>query len=150
MRAVASRVIDESARSSATPEAVWAVLADLNKWSEWGDWSKTTIEREGAEPPGGVGAQRALTRFPFVSREEVTAWEPPRRFAYQLYRGMPLRDYRSEVTLAPAGGGGTEIHWHSEFDPKIPGTGALFHRGLRDFIADHVQRLARAAESGSS
>jgi uncharacterized protein YndB with AHSA1/START domain len=150
MRAMARQVVDESARSSAPPEAVWAVLADLASWSVWGDWSKTTVDTEGDDPPGGVGAKRSLTRFPFVSREEVTAWEPPRRFAYVLNRGMPLRDYRSEVTLTPAAGNGTDIRWRSEFDPKIPGTGALFRRGLRDFIADHAQRLARAAESGSA
>src|SRR4051812_42661047 len=99
-----SQVIDESARSTAPPDAVWAVLADLRGWSEWGEWSKTTVEREGDQPPGGVGTVRSLTRRPFVSREEVTAWEPPSRVAYELRSGMPMRGYRSEVILEPADG----------------------------------------------
>jgi hypothetical protein len=61
-----------------------------------------------------------------------------------MLAGLPLRDYQARVGLTEDGDG-TEIHWHVEFDPKLPGTGALFRRGLQDVIADVAERAAKAA-----
>lgn len=122
------------------------MLADLRGWERWGDWSETAVEREGDDAPGGVGALRALRHRPFTTRERVTGWDPPVRFAYELVSGMPLRVYRCEVTLSDAAGGGTDIRWQSELEPKIPGTGGMFRRALAKFIADTAARLAREAE----
>jgi len=124
---------------------VWALLADATTWSDWGDWSSAELLREGTPPPGGVHAVKRMKRFPTVTVEEVTVFEPPHRLGYELRSGLPLRDYRGEVTLTPADGG-TQIRWRNEFDSKIPGTGALFRRGLSKFIADTAKRLAAAAE----
>jgi hypothetical protein len=131
---------------------VWELVADLRTWAHWGDWAETNLEREGTPPPDGLGAIRRLTsaprgivRRPIVSREEVVEFEPPRRLAYELLSGLPLRDYRGEITLTEADGG-TEITWRSEFEPKIPGTGGLFRRALGKFIADAAKRLAAEAE----
>jgi hypothetical protein len=60
--------------------------------------------------------------------------------------GLPLRGYRGEVTLTEAEGGGTDVRWRSEFEPKVPGTGGLYRRILSSFIADTAKRLAAAAE----
>ncbi len=138
--------IEAHARSAAGREAVWRVIADAPGWSRWGDWQKAELEREGNPPPGGVGAVKALTRRPVVSREEVTVFEPPARFGYRLLSGLPLRGYEASITLAEAPGGGTDITWRSQFEPKIPGTGGLFRRSLGRFIQDAAERLAREAE----
>ena len=66
---------------------------------------------------------RLLERFPMKLREEIVVFEPPERMEYTLLSGMPLRDYRAEVTLSPDGDG-TEIDWRSEFD-ALPGVGRL-------------------------
>jgi hypothetical protein len=138
-------VIKASARSSAPPNVVWGVLADASGWARWGPWQRSSLEREGDPTPDGVGALRRLERRPFVSREEVTIFEPPTRLGYELRSGLPLRGYRAEVTLSNAGEG-TEINWRSEFDPAIPGTGAFFRWQLGRFIADVAERAAREAE----
>jgi hypothetical protein len=139
-------VIEVGARSSASREAVWRVLADGRRWSEWGPWQKTELEQEGSPPPDGVGAIRRLTRRPVVNRERVTIFEPPDRFGYELISGLGLRNYRAEVRLSDADDG-TDIHWRSEFDgAKIPGTAPLLRRMLDGFIADVAQRVAREAE----
>ncbi len=138
--------MDVSARSAASPDAVWALLADATTWSDWGDWSSAELVREGTPPPGGVHAVKRLKRFPTVTVEEVTIFEPPRRLCYELRSGLPLRGYRGEVTLTPADGSGTEIRWRNEFEPKLPGTGGLFRVVLSRFIADTAKRLAAAAE----
>jgi hypothetical protein len=138
--------IEAHAHSAADRDAVWRLVADAPGWSRWGAWQKAELERPGEPAPGGVGAVKALTRRPVVSREEVTAFEPPARFGYRLLSGLPLRGYESVITLAEGPGGGTDITWRSQFEPRIPGTGGLFRRMLQRFIADTAERLAREAE----
>jgi uncharacterized protein YndB with AHSA1/START domain len=139
-------VVEATARSDAPRDVVWRVLADGRRWSEWGEWQTTEYEREGDPAPDGVGAIRRFTRRPVTSREEVVLFEPPSRFAYTLLSGLPLRDYRADVTLTDSGGGGTNIHWESKFDVKVPGTAFLFRPFIRWVIADVAKTLAAAAE----
>ncbi len=152
---MARQTIDVRRRSAAGRDAVWRVLADGATWSEWGPWTESSLEREGEPPPDGVGAVRRLLaerRFlgrPVVNREEVTVFDPPNDFGYTMLAGLPLRDYQARVRLSDDGEG-TEIHWHVEFDPKLPGTGVLFRRGLEEVIADVAERAAAAAARRAS
>jgi uncharacterized protein YndB with AHSA1/START domain len=139
------QVVDESARSSAPPEAVWRLVADPLTWSDWGPWSEAEVLREGTPPPGGLHTVKRLKTFPSTVTEEVTIFEPPARLGYELRSGLPLKGYQASITLTPANGG-TDIRWHAEFEPKLPGTGGLYRRVLSRFTADTVKRLARAAE----
>jgi hypothetical protein len=41
--------------------------------------------------------------------------------------------------------GGTEIHWHSTFTAKIPGTGWFYRRFLGRFVGQVVAGLVDAA-----
>ena len=142
------RVIEATAHSAAPIDAVFAVVADGRGWSDWVRFvPRSTLEREGEPPPDGVGSIRRFGLWPIVSREEITASEPPRRLAYVARSGLPVRSYRAEVELAPAGAtGGTVIRWRGELEP-LPGTGrlmtALFGRILRSLAtgaARHAER----------
>lgn len=139
------QVVDESTRSSASPAQIWPLIADTTTWSDWGNWSSAELLREGTPAPGGVHSVKKLKTFPVTTVEEVTVFEPERRLGYELRKGLPLKGYRAEVTLTPVDGG-TEIRWHSEFEPKIPGTGRIYQRTMSSFMADAVKRLAAAAE----
>ena len=146
------QVVEARAHSSAPREQVWERVADARGWSSWGAWRSAELEREGTPPPGGLGAVKALTSEtrgltgrPIVSREEVTAFEPPSRFGYKLLSGLPLRDYNAAITLTEAPGGGTDITWRSQFEAKVPGTGGIFRRALQRFTQDAAERLAREA-----
>jgi hypothetical protein len=146
--------VQASARSSAPREQVWKVVSDGSGWWRWGAWRETRLEREGSPPPDGLGAIRVLvseargpTGRPVTSREQVTEYDPPSRFGYELLSGLPLRDYNASITLSDAAGGGTDIVWRSRFDAKLPLTGGLFRRALQRFTDDAVKRLAREAES---
>jgi hypothetical protein len=118
---VGRQVIDVKKYSPAPRDVVWNILADGGSWSQWGPWTKSEVDREGSPPPGGVGSVKRLARGRLTICEEVTEFEPPSRYGYQL---LPVRNYRAQVTLSDAGGG-TDIHWHSEFDARFPGTGGL-------------------------
>jgi uncharacterized protein YndB with AHSA1/START domain len=133
--------IDVAARSSAHAEKVWELLADARTWPEWAAFDAAEVE-EGA----GEGEIRRFRRGRWTTRERVTAFEPGRRLGYELLSGIPIRDYRSEVTLTPAADRGTEIRWRSTFRQKLPLTGAKIRKDLGRFIGETAEALARAAE----
>ncbi|MDQ2983994.1 MAG: SRPBCC family protein [Actinomycetota bacterium] len=120
---------------------MWALLADAGSWTEWAGFDEVEVV-EGR----GEGEMRRLRHGKVESEERITAFEPPHRFAYEFTGNIPMRNYRSEVTLTPADDGGTEIRWYSTFNPKYPGTGRIIRRRLELFIAETADKLARAAE----
>jgi hypothetical protein len=141
--------ITTSAVAAAPIEVVWARLADINTWSEWGQWDETTRTRDGDPPPDGVGAMRRFRRGRRTHEEEVVAFEPPRRLAYEVRSGLPVRDYHAEVTLEPVGDG-TRIVWESQFDGANPVGGWVMHQVLKRFMPSTTKRLAAAAEADAS
>jgi uncharacterized protein YndB with AHSA1/START domain len=138
-------VIEIERTTTAAPEAVWRWLADASSWSTWTKLTDTRLEREGAPEPDGVGAIRRFARSGGSSLEEVVVFDPPRHLAYVLLRGLPIVNYRADVTLEPDGTG-TRLRWHSTFDTKYPGTGAPMRLFLRTFLGDTASRLVAQAE----
>jgi uncharacterized protein YndB with AHSA1/START domain len=134
--------VEVNARSSASPEQVWALLADARTWHRWAPFDDSTVE-DGE----GLGELRRFQSGRRTTRERVTGFEPPRRLEYELVSGLPIRDYRAEVTLTPDGEG-TAIRWHSRFRAVVPGTGWLIRRPLARFIERAAEGVAREAESG--
>ncbi len=132
--------LDAEARSSAPPERVWALLADVRTWPQWADFDEAAVESG-----SGLGEVRSFRHGRTRTRERVTAFEPPHRLDYDFLSGLPIRDYHAQVTLTREDGG-THIRWHSTFRARLPGTGRLIRRGLQRFVADTAERLARAAE----
>jgi hypothetical protein len=135
------------ATSSAAPDAVFALLADATVWKDWaGPLIRQSFwEREGTPPPGGVGAIKRLGAKLVYSREETVEYDPPRRYAYSMLSGQPVRSYRADVELRPVDGG-THIRWAGRFEPKIPGTGPFMRWYLGRIVAGFTKRLAAAAE----
>jgi uncharacterized protein YndB with AHSA1/START domain len=141
--------IDVHTTSPAPPDAVWALLADATTWPAWSDFEDAVIERLDHDGGQGVGARRRFAVGRTRTREEIVAFEPPRHVAYILLSGLPLRDYCGDVVLTATDAGGTDIHWHSEFRPKIPGTGGLAVKRLGAFIETLADALATAAARAS-
>ena len=134
--------IEARATSTAAPHIVFEVIAATEQWPNWAIQDEATLEHEGAETRQGVGAVRRFRTGKYVLRERVVEYQPPKRFAYELLSGMPVKGYRAEVTLEPTADGGTAIRWHSAFRPKIPGTGSMIRRRLATIIQGTTDRLA--------
>jgi hypothetical protein len=146
MPPMSHHVIEASAHSSASRDAVWALVRDIDTWQDWGTWSSTTIQTPApGEDPQGVGAVRRLRQAPVTSVERVTEIVPGERLGYELVSGLPFENYRAAVTLSDAAGGGTDIDWRAEFDANGVRAG-ISRRLLERFYPDVVQRLARGAE----
>src|SRR3954453_3497058 len=99
------------AHSSASPEAVFAVLADAPTWQQWAGPAVPRSSWEAGSPAGGIGAVRRLGLGPLSSREEIVEQDPPHRLAYVLRSAEGLHHYRASVDLQSLPGGGTHLVW---------------------------------------
>ena len=135
--------ISVHARASAPADTVYALLRDGASWPKWSPLGSFELVREGDGEPEGLGAIRLFKTNGVRSYEKIVALVPGRRFGYALERGLPLRDYVAYVDLSPRDGG-TDIHWHSTFTPKIPGSGWFYRWFLGSFIKRVAAGLARA------
>jgi hypothetical protein len=143
--------IDVRARSEADPGIIFELLTATESWPAWTPFDASHREQEGESGGDSLGSIRVLRSGPVRTREQVIELVPGRRFSYTMLSGMPLRGYRADVDLEPAGPG-TAIRWHATFTTKIPGTGWFFRRVLTGYIrrcakglAAHAEALARAS-----
>jgi uncharacterized protein YndB with AHSA1/START domain len=127
----------------AAPEAVWELVANADRYSEWGPWSASGYENLGEQAPDAAGVIRWMRYGRTTTVEKVLASERARRLAYTVVKGIPVRNYRAEVTLSPEGDG-TRIRWAASWDRTLPGR--IVHRTLRTLYPDVVGRLIAAAE----
>src|SRR3712207_5971737 len=130
--------IEGTATTTASRDAVWPLVADIDAWPRWGTWSHAEVEGGGEQR---LDAVRVLVQRPFRVRERITGWEPGRRFAYEMLDGMKVSGYRSEITLEDASGGGTLVRWRSTYERAGLVTGLI----LRLAVPQSCKRLAKAA-----
>jgi uncharacterized protein YndB with AHSA1/START domain len=145
---VGTHSYEVTARSSASPERVFALLADATSWTRWAGSAigHASWEREGEPTADGIGAIRKVGRWPLFGHEQIVAYEPPSHHAYTMVKGNPVRNYRADIHLVPDGDG-TRITWSATFDPLVPGTGGLLVAFYRRFIRTLAERLAAYAAS---
>src|SRR4051795_8268282 len=147
--AMARQHIEHRATTTADPATVYALLRNGATWPAWAPIDSFELEREGAGEREGIGAVRVLRSGRVTGRDTIAELVENRRFAYTHESSLPVKDYRGSVDL-DRGDGGTAIRWVSEFDPKIPGTGALMRRALDGFIAKVVSGLAARATADAA
>src|SRR6476659_9179460 len=128
--------------SSATSEQVFDLLADAPRWREW---AGSSIRESGWVSPttDAVGAVRRLGRTPIYTLETITEYERPHRMRYTV-AGLPVRDYRCTVELAPVRCG-TEIRWSGRFTAP-----RLLAGPLRAMLRRTVRRFAAAAAAAAA
>jgi hypothetical protein len=137
--------IEATERTAADAAAVYTLLRTGATWPDWSPIDSFELEREGAGEPEGVGAVRIFRNGRITGHDEITGFTEDRSFQYAHRSVLPVRDYRGEIDLTPADGGGTVIRWRVSFRPKVPGTGWLLRRALTTFIGELTGGLARHA-----
>jgi uncharacterized protein YndB with AHSA1/START domain len=137
----------------AAPETVWALISDARRYPEWGPWREGRYDRPGDESEHGPGAVQVLISARRVygrrgkSVERIMTADPGRRLVYEVIGGLPVRNYRGEVTLARTSGG-TLVRWSGDFDNTFQGR--IVHRALKEFYPEMMAGLAAAAVRMSS
>jgi uncharacterized protein YndB with AHSA1/START domain len=141
--------VEAEGTAKAPPEAVWALVSDATRYPSWGPWSDGHYENTGEEAGRGVGAvqvlrsaQRYMGRHT-TSVEKILVFEEGRHLAYTVIGGMPVRNYRADVTLTPDADG-TRIRWAATWDNTL--LGRMAWRGLRTFYPEMMAGLVAAAE----
>jgi uncharacterized protein YndB with AHSA1/START domain len=130
---------------AAPPEVVFDVLTDHRRYPEITPLRRAELEREGEPVPNGVGAIRVLTFAGPPMREEVLAYERPRRFSYTVLSGLPFRDHIGTVELSPANGG-TEVTYAIRTTPTIPLAGGAAILVLKQAIRTLLGGVAKESE----
>jgi hypothetical protein len=135
------------AHCRATRAVVWQVLADAPGWSDWAGITvaESAWERAGDDPPGGVGAVRALGRRPVHVREEILEWAPPTHMAYTVLGSFGIRGYHGDINLQESPTG-TTIRWRGDFDAVVPGTADLLSWCFRRLVGGYARRAAAEAD----
>jgi uncharacterized protein YndB with AHSA1/START domain len=141
--------VEAEQTAHATPAAVWALVSDATRYPEWGPWSAAGYQRPGDDSPHGPGAvrwlrsaRRAYLRYP-TTIEKVLEADKDRRLVYTVTGGIPVRNYRAEVTLTPVADG-TRVRWAANWDTTL--AGRLVQRGLRRYYPQIIAALVAAAE----
>jgi uncharacterized protein YndB with AHSA1/START domain len=132
--------VEAEGMARAAPEAVWELVANADSYQEWGPWNASGYQ---GQADGGAGVIRWMRYGRTTTVERVLESEPARRLVYTVVKGIPVRNYRAEVTLRPQGDG-THIRWSAGWDRTLPGR--IVHRRLRVIYPDVVGRLIAAAE----
>ena len=136
----------------ATPEAVWAVVADIPRQLEWmHDMKSVRIDTPG---PVAIGTRaEAVVRIlgiPAVDPVEVVELDPPRRYAI---RHLGLFEGDGVFTLEPGADGSTTIvRWAERLEaPVLPDLGAVIGAPiLRAIFQADLERMKRLVETGSA
>jgi uncharacterized protein YndB with AHSA1/START domain len=136
--------VEAEGTARANPDVVWALLEDATAYARWGPWDASGYEQPGDDAPHGVGAVRWFRLGRTTTVERVLAVEPGRRMEYSVIRGIPVRNYRAEVTLTPTADG-THIRWAATWDATV--LGRIVRRKLRQVYPDIVARLVAAANA---
>lgn len=102
----------------ATPDEVFAVLADHEGWATWGGPITKVVVLGPAE---GVGARRRVEIGPVKVDEEFLAWEPGARFGFTVTHssGPGIKSMCEDIQLA-ADGDGTRIRYAIGLHPIGP------------------------------
>lgn len=137
---------------AAPPEVVFDVLTDHRRYTEITPLRRAELEREGDPAPNGLGAIRVLAALPGPPmREEVVAYEPPRRFSYALLSGLPFRDHLGTVELSPSEGG-TKVVYAVRTTPTVPLGGfaamAVLKQAIKTLLGGVAKESERRAADG--
>lgn len=140
--------VEAKGTSSASPDVVWALLTDANSYPRWGPWNDGGYARRVTEPSRKGSVQWFRYGRRTVSVEEILEVEAPRRLVYTVVQGIPVKDYRAEVTLTSTSSDGTLIRWAATWDSTV--MGKLVCGKLQKVYVEVVNALIDAAEKGGA
>ncbi|MGE3268862.1 MAG: SRPBCC family protein [Chloroflexota bacterium] len=127
---------------AASPEALWAWIADPTRHPEMAGSGEPQSIQVVDRQPEGVGRrfesrQRIFGLVRYVTRSEVTKFEPDRRFRFQV-DGGPVWDFE----LEPVDGGTLVTHRH-RFAPPTQGVMGLIKPIQRRRARQNADGMAR-------
>jgi uncharacterized protein YndB with AHSA1/START domain len=136
--------VEAEGTADADPEVVWSLVADANSYPRWGPWNDGGYQPPSAGPSGEGSIQWFRFGRRTTSVEKILEVEEPRRLVYTVVRGIPVKNYRAEVTLTPRVPKGTSVRWTASWDKTF--MGRIVHRKLQQIYPQVVSALLAAAD----
>jgi uncharacterized protein YndB with AHSA1/START domain len=130
---------------SATPEAVWAVLADS---ASWPSWDSGVVKVDGTIAPGAKITIRSSAAADRAFPVKVIEFEPGKRLVFS--GGMPLGLFRGvrTYTLSPQGSS-TVFHMREEYTGAMLGAIWKSMPDLQPSFDTFAAGLKKRVESGA-
>jgi hypothetical protein len=134
--------MSESIHVAATPEQVYALVADVTRMGDWSPICKACWWDEGAGPQVGAWftGRNVTAERTWETRSQVVAAEPGRKFAWEVNDGWVYWGYEMA-----AEDGGTRLTESWELLPKGV---AGFHERYGDTAEDEIAQRVEAAGTG--
>src|ERR1700761_4008568 len=101
--------VEAAGTSKADQVTVWDLVSDANTYPRWGPWNDGGYRPPSAGPSRKGSVQWFRYGRRTTSVEEILEVEEASRVAYKVVGGLPVRNYRAEVTLTAMPSGGTSI-----------------------------------------
>ena len=152
--------VERSIQIAAPPEAVFALVDDLEAWSDWSPWEKLDpdMEKEYGRVTRGPGAQYSWRGNDQVGEGSMEIVEslPTRHIVIALDFVTPFEAHNTAEFLFEAEGDGTRVTWLTSGENTIPlklmspvfdmddMLGGQFEAGLED-----LKRLAEGPGDGA-
>lgn len=142
----------EHTRSSITIEAapavVMGVISDFPKYPEWtGEVKQIEIVSEGSD--GRADQVRLVLDAGAIKDDHTLAytWDGDRKVSWSLVRSQMMRSLDGSYTLAPLGGGRTEVTYQLAVDVKIPMLGMIKRKAEKVIIDRALSGLKKRVEN---
>jgi len=136
--------VEAEGTTRAGPEVVWSLVANANTFPQWGPWNDGGYRPPSAGPSQVGSVQWFRYGRRTTSVERILEIDELRRVAYTVVSGIPVKNYRAEVTLTPTSSGGTSIRWAASWDKTL--LGSLVRRQLLRVYPEIVAALVAAAD----
>ena len=102
----------------ATPEQVWAILADVTRLPDWaykeGRFPYPVEGKYGSDQQAGPGTLWiGVAADGQTATQKITAWEPPKKLSYELQEteNAPLQMAQSSTFTLEPSGDNTKVTW---------------------------------------
>ncbi len=134
--------------TSASPETVFAVAADIEAYPEWATGVKDVEILEVYEDDRPYRVQMVLEalvrRITYVL---VYEWEPPYSFEWVAEPGPDLKLLEGRYEFKPLDDGGTEIVYALKVEPSFTMPGFMRKQAERQIVGAALRGLRKTAEA---
>lgn len=135
--------LERSVDTSASPEAVWRIWSDPERWNEW----NPSVKSMTLEGPFAVGTKAMMETPRGTHQVTVTALEPGRSFTLEG-SGMPGMTMLFNCKIEPRSSGSRISQSITLRGPLAGIFGNMMGKQMVDHIPPILQALATKAEQG--
>jgi hypothetical protein len=141
------QTVSEAATYSAPIETVFDWLTTASNYGKARRMISGRLLRPGRDGGEGLGAHRAFRSTVSWWQEEISAYERPQRFGYQVIRTFPpvYRHHGARIELSEREGR-THVTWVSSYSIPVPRIGPAIERAIFPIGRFYVRSILDAAK----